>query len=95
MNEFSDFLSRIRTYSFDKWTLRSPQITPYDLASWGFICIEEDIFECSMCEQRIDASHLPFPSEFDSENEIISTRLLLQNFFGCMKEVHRDECEYK
>jgi len=26
MNEFSDFLNRIRTYSFDKWTLRSPQV---------------------------------------------------------------------
>lgn len=39
------------------------QVTPYHLASWGFVCVSEDTFACSMCEQRVCATNLPFPSE--------------------------------
>ncbi|KAL4489294.1 hypothetical protein ABPG72_006358 [Tetrahymena utriculariae] len=93
MTEYIDFLARVKTYTFEKWTLRSSKITPYHLASWGFNCIAEDTFECTMCQQTISASHLPFQSEVEEQNTI-DIELLIKNFFGSIIAVHKEECLY-
>ncbi|KAL4455803.1 hypothetical protein ABPG74_003213 [Tetrahymena malaccensis] len=93
MTEYIDYLARVKTYTFEKWTLRSSKITPYHLASWGFNCVAEDTFECTMCQQTISASHLPFQSEVE-EQQTIDMELLIKNFFGSIMTVHKEECLY-